>query len=62
MSQCWCRFALAILVIVFAWWQVSWGRIALIILGVILAIMALIGTCCCTAAKKQEKPAESPPE
>ncbi|MHC4556267.1 MAG: hypothetical protein ACYTFW_04195 [Planctomycetota bacterium] len=49
MSKCWCRFALAILVIVFAWLPFSWSKIALTILGILLAVLALVGTCCCTA-------------
>jgi len=60
MSKCWCRFAMAVLVIVFAWLPYSWNKIAITILGVLLAIMALIGTCCCAAmtegkAKQTEK-------
>ncbi len=46
MSKCWCRFAMAVLVIVFVWLPYPWTRIAITILGVLLAIMALIGTCC----------------
>ncbi len=49
MSKCWCRFAMAVLIIVFAWLPYSWNKIAITILGILLAIMALIGTCCCTA-------------
>jgi len=61
MKPCWCRFILAILVIVFAWWHVSWGYIALTIIGVLLAILALVGWCCCRpkcegkAEEKEEK-------
>ena len=40
---------MAVLVIVFVWLPYPWTRIAITILGVLLAIMALIGTCCCTA-------------
>jgi hypothetical protein len=40
---------MAVLVIVFAWLPYSWNKIAITILGVLLAIMALIGTCCCSA-------------
>ena len=47
MSPCWCRFVLAVLVIVFAWWQVSWGQYALTVLGGLLAVLALVGSCCC---------------
>ena len=56
MSKCWCRFVLAILVIVFAWLPVSWANIALTILGVLFAILALVGTCCCAARREQVKP------
>lgn len=61
MSRCWCRFVLAILVIVFAWWHVSWANIALTVLGALLAILALVGTCCC-AAKREEKQVSSQSE
>jgi len=57
MSKCWCRFAMAVLIIVFVWLDYSWSRIAITVLGILLAIMALIGTCCCTAmvqAKSKE--------
>jgi len=47
MSKCWCRFVMAVLVILFAWLPYSWNKIAITILGVLLAIMALVGTCCC---------------
>ena len=48
MSRCWCGVVLAILVIVFAWVDASWARIALTILGAILAIKELVGKCFCT--------------
>ena len=48
MSACWCRFILAVLVIVFAWWHVPWAYIAHTVIGALLAIMALkYDTCCC---------------
>ena len=53
-NQCWCRFILAVLVIVFAWLNVAWSNIALTIIGALLAILALTGTCCC-AAKSEKK-------
>ncbi len=62
MSKCWCRFAMAVLVIVFAWLPYSWNKIAITILGVLLAIMALIGTCCCSTmiqAKAKAKDTET---
>ncbi|MHC4862594.1 MAG: hypothetical protein ACYTEX_00830 [Planctomycetota bacterium] len=50
-----CRAVLAILVIVFAWLPGSWTKIALTIVGVILAILALVGTCCCAAMREKAK-------
>ncbi|MGD9379717.1 MAG: hypothetical protein PVI51_04035 [candidate division WOR-3 bacterium] len=51
MSFCFCRFILAVLVIVFAWWNPSWANIALTIIGVLLAILALKRDFCCMAKK-----------
>jgi hypothetical protein len=56
MSRCWCRFALAVLVIVFAWLPVSWANIALTVLGGLLAVLALTGACCCASICKDSKP------
>lgn len=56
MSRCCCRFALAVLVIVFAWWPVSWAYIALTVLGGLLAVLALTGACCCPFKCKESKP------
>ena len=47
MSRCFCGFLLGVLVIVFAWWNVTWAPIALTVLGALLAIKALAGCCCC---------------
>jgi len=55
MKLCYCRFILALLVIVFAWWSVSWAPIALTIIGAILAIMALSHNKCCCCKSKEEK-------
>lgn len=57
MKPCFCRFILAVLVIVFAWWHPSWGKIALTVIGALLAILALVGVCCCRA-KCEEKAEE----
>ena len=54
MSRCYCRVALSILVIVFAWLTFSWAKYVLTVLGAILAIQALAGVCCC-ASKREEK-------
>ena len=53
MSRCWCGVVLAVLVIVFAWVDVSWARIVLTVLGALLVIKALAGKCCC--AEMMEK-------
>ena len=55
MAFCFCRFILAILVIVFAWWHVSWAYIALTIIGALLAILALKRDFCCMAKKQGKK-------
>ena len=55
MSSCWCRFGLAILVIVFVWLNFSWSNIAITVLGALLAILALVGTCCCAAKRLDKK-------
>ena len=45
---------MAVLVIVFAWLPYSWNKIAITILGVLLAVLALIGTCCCSTLTKDK--------
>ena len=55
MNTCYCRVFLAILVIVFAWLPVSWANIALTVLGALLAVLAVLGTCCCSAKKEEKK-------
>ena len=55
MKSCYCRMILALLVIVFAWWNVSWAPIALTVIGAILAIMALKNNTCCCYKKKEDK-------
>jgi MFS-type transporter involved in bile tolerance (Atg22 family) len=52
---------LAILVIVFAWLSYSWSKYVLTILGALLAILALVGTCCCSTMLEKAKP-ETPSE
>jgi hypothetical protein len=54
MAFCFCRFLLAALVIVFAWLNVEWGKIALTVIGALLVILALKRDFCCMA-KKGEK-------
>lgn len=57
MKPCWCMFVLAVLVIIFVWWQVDWANIALTVIGIVIAIMALMGKCCC--AEKCKAKAET---
>jgi len=52
MTFCFCRFILAVLVIVFALLNVSWSNIALIVIGALLAILALKRDFCCLAKKQ----------
>ena len=55
MKPCWCGLVLGILVVVFAWWQVDWGYLALTIIGIIVAIKSCMGKCCCEAKKSEAK-------
>ena len=55
MSSCWCGLVLALFVILFAWLPVTWANIALTVLGVILAVKALIGKCCCATMMEKAK-------
>ncbi|MFZ9024017.1 MAG: hypothetical protein ACO3BO_04650 [Anaerohalosphaeraceae bacterium] len=59
MSPCCCGILLAVLVIVFAWWDVSWARMALTVVGVLLVVKSLFGACCCkTMCKKKDEPSQ----
>ena len=44
---CCCTASLGVLVIVFAWWHVSWAPIALTILGLMIILKEVIHQCCC---------------
>ncbi len=44
---CVCTIILGALVILFAWLDVSWGRIALTVLGGLVILKGLINRCCC---------------
>ncbi len=51
---------MALLVVVFAWWQVDWAQWALTVLGALLFFMLAFGVCCCKKdtcfqAKVEEK-------
>jgi len=49
MTTCFCRALLPALVVVFAWWSVSWSNWILTIIGLILVFWALFANdkCCC---------------
>lgn len=56
MKVCFCRLILALSVIVFAWWSISWAPIALTVIGVILVILSLnTNSCCCDSIKKKKE-------
>jgi hypothetical protein len=44
---CCCTVLLGALVIVFAWWKITWGAVALTVLGVAIILKELISQCCC---------------
>lgn len=50
-KPCCCGAILGALVIVFAWWEVSWSAIALTVLGAVLIVKELIDFCCCSKGK-----------
>ena len=58
MSRCCCGFLLGVLVIVFAWWEVSWGAYILTVLGVVIAVKSLGGFCCCEMICKDKEKEE----
>jgi hypothetical protein len=47
---CACTMVLGVLVIVFAWWKVGWGHIALTVVGALVILRGLINQCCCSGA------------
>ena len=51
-KPCCCMALVGILVILFAWWKVSWGAIALTILGVVIILKEWIYRCCCSTMCK----------
>ncbi|MFA7001821.1 MAG: hypothetical protein WC352_06730 [Candidatus Omnitrophota bacterium] len=46
-KPCCCGAVLGVLVIVFAWWKISWAAIALTVLGAAVIAKEIIGSCCC---------------
>lgn len=52
---CCCTALLGALIIVFAWWKVSWAAIALTVLGVAVIAKEWIGACCCKGGSCKTK-------
>jgi hypothetical protein len=48
-KTCYCTAVIGAVVIVLAWWHVSWGAIALTILGIMLIIKDVRGKCGCAS-------------
>jgi hypothetical protein len=46
-KTCCCSLVLGVLVIVFAWWKVSWGALALTVLGIAVIAKEWVRCCCC---------------
>ena len=46
-KSCYCTAVIGVAVIVLAWWQPSWGALALTVLGAILIIKDIKGKCGC---------------
>ncbi|NQT79129.1 MAG: hypothetical protein HQ555_01890 [Candidatus Aminicenantes bacterium] len=56
---CFCTILLGIIVIVFAWWELSISTIILTIAGGLVILRGIINKCCCQeiACKTKEKAA-----
>jgi len=54
-KPCCCMALVGVLVIVFAWWKVLWGAIALTVLGVVIILKELVRQCCCSSTCKTKK-------
>jgi hypothetical protein len=55
MKLCFCRFLLAVAIVVLAvfFWPATWAKWVIVIAAAILAIMSLFyQTCCCRSLKK----------
>jgi len=55
MKLCFCRFLLALGVVVLAvfWWPESWAKWIIVAAGALLVIMSLFyNTCCCRSLKE----------
>jgi hypothetical protein len=61
MSRCYCRAVLAVLVIIFAWLSGTWVSIVLTVLGFLLAVGSLSGTCCCAVRREQKEQNQASP-
>ena len=52
---CWCIVILGLAVILFAWWNVPWGRIALTVAGALVALRGIVNRCCCEKGDEGKK-------
>ena len=52
---CFCTALFGILIIVFAWWKVTWAPIALTVLGALVILKGLINKCCCADMGKPKE-------
>ncbi len=58
MKLCFCRFLLAvgIMVLAIVWWPEAWAKWVIVAAAALLAIMSLFyNTCCCRSLKKAEE-------
>jgi hypothetical protein len=55
MTGCYCRFILALLVIVFAWLDTGYNQIILTILGLVILVMSIKPDFCCCCGKQTTK-------
>jgi len=55
MNFCFCRFllAIAILVLAIVWWPAAWVKVVIIIAAILLAIMSFFYNTCCCRKKKE---------
>ena len=55
MNFCFCRFLLAvgILVLAIVWWPASWAKLVIIIASALLVIMSFFYNTCCCRKKKE---------
>jgi len=53
-TPCVCTIILGLAVVAVVWANPSWTNVALYILGGLVVIKGVIGTCCCSSTKKKD--------